>query len=281
MQYNYPRGEEHGYRFTTAFTFSVRTPKKGLSDCYWHEPIDCCGEGEHYTCTVKARSVGVWRQISDMASFWIRPEYVVDYRPILDAPVDAAGEVVEEIMLYCCWCILWCRNSVIIALLVALYFFVVAHFLKPSIFLSHLWKLLKEEMHPSLGFLFGVLLRCSSTVAVLLGSPAPLCNVAPGDFTYLFTYLPFACLLLIADCDADSAHVLPRGLLTCRTVRCNLHAWDRVEDRLSYVEPNWRKTDPWFLGCIPFRWRLHINPPTHVENLLCVCMCWRSERVDL
>ena len=29
-----------------------------------------------------------------MASFWIRPEYVVDYRPILDAPVDAAGEVV-------------------------------------------------------------------------------------------------------------------------------------------------------------------------------------------
>ena len=32
-----------------------------------------------------------------MASFWIRPEYVVDYRPILDAPVDAAGEVVEEI----------------------------------------------------------------------------------------------------------------------------------------------------------------------------------------
>ena len=34
-----------------------------------------------------------------MSSFWIRPEYVVDYRPILDAPVDAAGEVVEEIML--------------------------------------------------------------------------------------------------------------------------------------------------------------------------------------
>ena len=67
-----------------------------------HESIDCCGEGEHYTCTVKARSVGVWRQISDMASFWIRPEYVVDYRPTLDAPVDAAGEVVEEIMLYCC-----------------------------------------------------------------------------------------------------------------------------------------------------------------------------------
>ena len=33
------------------------------------------------------RSVGVWRQISDMASFWIRPEYVVDYRPILGAPV--------------------------------------------------------------------------------------------------------------------------------------------------------------------------------------------------
>ena len=30
-----------------------------------------------------------------MASFWIRPEYVVDYRPILDAPVNAAGEVVE------------------------------------------------------------------------------------------------------------------------------------------------------------------------------------------
>ena len=39
-----------------------------------------------------------------MASFWIRPEYVVDYRPILDAPVDAAGEVVEEVMLYCCYC---------------------------------------------------------------------------------------------------------------------------------------------------------------------------------
>ena len=130
MQYNYPRGEEHGYRFTTAFTFSVRTPKKGLSDCYWHEPIDCCGEGEHYTCTVKARSVGVWRQISDMASFWIRPEYVVDYRPILDAPVDAAGEVVEEIMLYCCWCILWFRISAIIAvrcwwLVVVLYFFII------------------------------------------------------------------------------------------------------------------------------------------------------------
>ena len=34
----------------------------------------------------------------DMSSFWIRPEYVVDYRPILDAPVDAAGEVVEEII---------------------------------------------------------------------------------------------------------------------------------------------------------------------------------------
>ena len=28
MQYNYPRGEEHGYPFTTAFTSSVRTPKK-------------------------------------------------------------------------------------------------------------------------------------------------------------------------------------------------------------------------------------------------------------
>ena len=99
MQYNYPRGEEHGYRFTTAFTFSVRTPKK---DYPIVTDMNCCGEGEHYTCTVKARSVGVWRQISDMASFWIRPEYVVDYRPILDAPVDAAGEVVEEIMLYCC-----------------------------------------------------------------------------------------------------------------------------------------------------------------------------------
>ena len=35
-----------------------------------------------------------------MLSFWIRPEYVVDYRPILDAPVDAAGDVVQEIMLY-------------------------------------------------------------------------------------------------------------------------------------------------------------------------------------
>ena len=72
-------------------------------------------------------------------------------------------------------------------------------------------------MHPSLGFLFGVLLRCSSTVAVLLGSPAPLFDVAPCDFTYLFTSLPLACLLLIADCDGDSAHVLPRALLTCRT----------------------------------------------------------------
>mgnify|MGYP003317213034 CR=1 FL=1 len=136
-----------------------------LSDRYWHEPIDCCGEGEHYTCTVKARSVGVWRQISDMASFWIRPEYVVDYRPILDAPVNAAGEVVEEIILYCWWCILWFRISAIIAvrcwwLVVVLYcfiicgviFFVVAHFFKPSIFWSHLWKLLKEEMHPSLFF---------------------------------------------------------------------------------------------------------------------------------
>ena len=141
MQYN-PRGEEHGYRFTTAFAFSVRTPKKELSDCYWHEPIDCCVEGEHYTCTVKARSVGVWRQISDMASFWIRPECVVDYRPILDAPVDVA----------CCWCFL--RFRAIIAVLVALYFFVVAHFFKPSIFWSHLWKLLKEEMHPSLLFCF-------------------------------------------------------------------------------------------------------------------------------
>lgn len=160
-------------------------------------------------------------------------------------------------------------------------FFCSCSFFEAIYFWSHLWKLLKEEMHPSLGFLFGVLLRCSSTVAVLLGSPAPLCDVAPCDFTYFFTYLPFACLLLIADCDADSAHVLPRGLLTCRTVRCNLHAWDRVEDRLSYVEPNWRKTDPWFLGCIPFWWRLHINPPTHVGNLLCVCMRWRNERVDL
>ena len=56
----------------------------------------------HVCPSVRARSVGVWRQISDMSSFWIRPEYVVDYRPILDAPVDAAGEVVEEIMLYCC-----------------------------------------------------------------------------------------------------------------------------------------------------------------------------------
>ena len=52
--------------------------------------------------SVRARLVDVWRQILDMSSFWIRPEYVVDYRPILDAPVDAAGEAVEEIMLYCC-----------------------------------------------------------------------------------------------------------------------------------------------------------------------------------
>ena len=112
---------------------------------HWHESIDCCGEGEHYTCTVKARSVGVWRQISDMASFWIRPEYVVDYRPILDAPVDAAGEVVEEIMLYCCWCIRWCRTSAIIAMrwwwhVVALYFLQLLIF-GTVYFWSHLWKL--------------------------------------------------------------------------------------------------------------------------------------------
>ena len=151
-------------------------------------------------------------------------------------------------------------------------FFAVAHFLNPSIFevtSENYWK--KKSIHPLVFVAF----------SVLLGSPAPLCDVAPCDFTYFFTYLPFACLLLIADCDADSAHVLPRGLLTCRTVRCNLHAWDRVEDRLSYVEPNWRKTDQWFLGCIPFLWRLRINPPTHVGNLLCVCMRWCNERVDL
>ena len=161
-------------------------------------------------------------------------------------------------------------------------FFAVAHFLNLSIFeviSEDYWK--KKCIHRWLFVAFGVLLRCSSTVAVLLWSPSPLCDVAPCDFTYFFTYLPFACLLLIADCDADSAHVLPRGLLTCRTVRCNLHAWDRVEDRLSYAEPNWRKTDPWFWGCILFWWRLHINPPTHVENLLCVCMRWRSERVEM
>ena len=35
-----------------------------------------------------------------MASFWIRPEYVIDYRPILDALIGAAGEVVEEIMVF-------------------------------------------------------------------------------------------------------------------------------------------------------------------------------------
>ena len=52
--------------------------------------------------SVRARLVDVWRQILDMSSFWIRPEYVVDYRPILDVPVDAAGEVVHEIMLCCC-----------------------------------------------------------------------------------------------------------------------------------------------------------------------------------
>ena len=56
----------------------------------------------HVCPSVRARLVGVWWQMSDMLSFWIRPEYVVDYRPILDAPVDAAGEVVEEIMLCCC-----------------------------------------------------------------------------------------------------------------------------------------------------------------------------------
>ena len=48
--------------------------------------------------SVRARLVDVRRQMLDMSSFWIRPEYVVDYRPILDAPVDAAGEVVEEII---------------------------------------------------------------------------------------------------------------------------------------------------------------------------------------
>ena len=92
-------------------------------------------------------------------------------------------------------------------MLVAIYFFVVAHLLKPSILKSSL-KIIERRNASIVRFLFGVLLRCSSTVAVLLGSPAPLCNVAPCDFTYLFTYLPFACLLLIADCDADSVRVL-------------------------------------------------------------------------
>ena len=77
-------------------------------------------------------------------------------------------------------------------------------------------------MHPSLVFLFGVLLRCPSTVVVLLGSPAPLCDVAPCDFTYLFTYLPFACLLLIADCDADSAHARVSVRVSVRVSRKSL-----------------------------------------------------------
>ena len=64
-----------------------------------YKSADACRK---FFVRVHARLVGVWRQMSDMLSFWIRPEYVVDYRPILDAPVDAAGEVVEEIMLYCC-----------------------------------------------------------------------------------------------------------------------------------------------------------------------------------
>ena len=46
--------------------------------------------------SVRARLVGVWRQMSDMLSFWIRPEYVVDYRPILDGPVDAAASTLEK-----------------------------------------------------------------------------------------------------------------------------------------------------------------------------------------
>ena len=126
-----------------------------LSDRYWHEPIDCCGEGEHYTCTVKARSVGVWRQISDMASFWIRPEYVVDYRPILDAPVDAAGEVVEEIMLYCCWCILWFRISAIIAVLVALYIYIYCScsFFETIYFLKSSLKIIERRNASIVGFL--------------------------------------------------------------------------------------------------------------------------------
>ena len=125
-----------------------------LSDRYWHEPIDCCGEGEHYTCTVKARSVGVWRQISDTASFWIRPEYVVDWRSSWRNHVVLL--LMYSLISYkcdnCCSLLMACCGVIFSNNLWRL-FFVVAHVLKPSIFRSHLWKLLKEEMHPLLGFL--------------------------------------------------------------------------------------------------------------------------------
>ena len=54
------------------------------------------------TVAAKASITHVQSRRGQLVYFWIRPEYVVDYRPILDAPVDAAGEVVEEIMLCCC-----------------------------------------------------------------------------------------------------------------------------------------------------------------------------------
>ena len=111
----------------------------------------------HVCPSVRARLVGVWQQMSDMLSFWIRPEYVVDYRPILDAPVDAAGEVVEEIMLYCCWCIRWCRTSAMIAmrcwwLVVALYFLQLLIFWN-CLFLKSSLKIIERRNASIVGFL--------------------------------------------------------------------------------------------------------------------------------
>ena len=76
-------------------------------DVLWGQGLEswCCHEWARQpesATSLRARLVDVWRQKLDMSSFWIRPEYVVDYRPILDVPVDAAGEVVHEIMLCCC-----------------------------------------------------------------------------------------------------------------------------------------------------------------------------------
>ena len=65
-----------------------------------------------------------------MASFWIRPEYVVDYRPILDAPVDAAGEVYVVLLLMYSSISYKCDNCGACGVIL----FVVAHDLKPSIF---------------------------------------------------------------------------------------------------------------------------------------------------
>ena len=115
-------------------------------------------------------------------------------------------------------------------------FFCSCSFFEAIYFWSHLWKLLKEEMHPSLFFAFGVLLRCPSTVAVLLGSPAPLCDVAPCDFTYLFTYLPFFCLMLILiamltspmSCHVDS----------WRVELCDAICMREIELKIAWVTSN-------------------------------------------